>query len=227
LRPARATATVAALAALFLLTPPEAVTATAPETFRGLCTAVADGDTITVMRDGEAVKVRLEGIDAPERGRPFSRKARSTLASYVLKQEVTVRVKELDRYGRTVGRVFVHGTDTSLAMVEAGLAWHFVRYSDEAALAAAERAARARGKNLWSQPDPEPPWVERRPTAEGGDTPRPVDEPGAVTYHGNRRSRVFHGPWCQHYHCQNCTVVFHSREAALEAGFRPGGQCNP
>ncbi len=192
-----------------------------PETFTGRCVKVADGDTITVLRGEEPISVRLEGIDAPERGRDFSRKAKSHLASLVLKQDVTVRVKELDRYGRTVGRVFVHGVDTSLDMVESGLAWHFVKYSDDETLAAAELAARAAGVGLWSLHDPSPPWVVRaRPDRSE------ARAEGDVTYHGNRRSKVFHGPWCHHYNCKNCTVVFETREAAVAAGFRPDGQCD-
>ena len=73
-----------------------------------------------------------------------------------------VTVKDVDRYGRFVSRVSVGGEDLSLALVAAGLAWHYVRYSDDAALARAEADARRKRIGLWAQSVPVAPWEFRR-----------------------------------------------------------------
>jgi endonuclease YncB( thermonuclease family) len=92
-------------------------------------TRVVDGDTIKVSSNGETVTVRLVGIDAPETskrknepGQPFSRKSTKYLASLVLSKSVTVKSYGTDRYGRTLGVVFVNGKNVNLEMVKVGLA---------------------------------------------------------------------------------------------------------
>jgi len=199
--------------------------------FDGVCTAVLDGDTIEVDLNGREQRIRLEGIDAPERGRPFSARARQKLASLVLNEPVQLKPHTVDRYGRIVARVVVGGLDTSEEMVRSGLAWHYVRYSDDETLARLEQEARARSAGLWIDPHPEPPWEDRQTRREP--PPRSIDELAAVRatpdapYHGNRRSHVFHRPGCEYYDCKNCTRQFSSRQAALDAGYRPCGFCRP
>ena len=81
-------------------------------------------------------------------------------------------------------------------------------------------------QGLWRVANPIPPWNFRR----GDRNAATADDPPAIAqgpYHGNLRNKVFHGPWCQHYNCRNCTVVFESREEAIAAGYRPGGICKP
>lgn len=185
------------------------------EEFAGKCVGVIDGDTITVLRQGVETKIRLEGVDCPEGGEPFSAKAKKFTSALVFGREVTVRASGSDRHGRTVGTVSVEGKDLALALVQAGLAKHDTRYSSDQKLAEAERIAKAAEIGIWSLP---PPPSEVEPA---------VASKGSVVYHGNRRSRVFHAPWCRYYNCKNCTVVFRSREQAIRSGYRPGGHCNP
>jgi endonuclease YncB( thermonuclease family) len=197
------------------------VRAQASDEREGRCVGVTDGDTITVLFGEQPVRVRLEGIDAPERGQPYSASAKRHLSALVFDEAVRVRVVELDRYGRVVGRVLAGNVDTSVSLVESGLAWHYTRYSDDPELAAAEIAARAAERNLWSLRDPLPPWTLR----EERRAVRSPSENEAVVYHGNRRSRVYHAPSCRHYDCKNCTVVFATQEDAIDAGFRPDRAC--
>jgi len=134
-----------------------------PPSIAGVVRHVVDGDTFDVTTGGgQIVRVRLEGIDCPERGQPFSRLATGFTRSLVFGQRVTVSVKSLDRNGRLVGRVFADGKDIGLALTTEGLAWHSLEYSSDAMLAAAERAARQKHVGLWSDPEPVPPWVARR-----------------------------------------------------------------
>lgn len=132
------------------------------ETFFGKCVGVSDGDTISVMKAGRAVKIRLEGIDCPELGQDFGTRAKQFTSGMVFGKDVEVKEYNLDRYGRIVARVYVQGEDVSLELIKAGLAWHFKKYSSDAALAKAEVQARGQKKGLWSMPNPVPPWEYRR-----------------------------------------------------------------
>jgi hypothetical protein len=112
----------------------------------------------------------------------------------------------------------VAGTDVSLALVQAGLAWHFLRYSEDPKLAAAEREARTAHRGLWADPSPVAPWSFRHPAIE-------QVVAALVVFHGNGQSRVFHGASCPYYRCKNCTTEFATAEAAQAAGFRPHTEC--
>ena len=192
----------------------------AGEVFSGEVVGVTDGDTVRVMRDRTPVRVRLDGIDAPETRQPFFQRAKQLTSRFVFGKVARVEVRDVDQYGRLVARVYVDELDLSLALVEQGLAWHFTRYSDDQTLAEAERAARAAGVGLWRAPNPVPPWEFRRGFSAVSDVP--VE--GQL--HGNTRSRVFHRPGCPNYDCPNCVVPFDSPEAAVAAGFRPAGDCH-
>jgi len=72
--------------------------------FQGKIVSIADGDTVTVLRGTEQVKVRLDGIDAPEKNQSFGTRSRDALAGLVSGKTVTVQSKGTDRYGRTPGR---------------------------------------------------------------------------------------------------------------------------
>lgn len=189
------------------------------EIFQGKVVGVTDGDTLAVLLDGKSVRIRLEGIDAPESGQDFGSRAKQALSEIVFGRVVDVFVKEFDFYGRRVARVHVDGIDVSMALVRAGWAWHFVRYSNDMTLAAAEQEARSDRVGLWQGPNPIPPWDARRPTrnATGAATP--------ILYHGNRLTGVYHGPGCRDYDCPHCVMVFSTQRAALSAGFRPHADC--
>ena len=133
-----------------------------PQALTGKVVAVADGDTLTLLdADNVQHKVRLHGIDAPERRQPFGTKAGDRLAELTKGKAATVNVIGRDKYGRTLGRIEVAGQDVNRAMVADGLAWHYVRFSDDARLAGAERDARAAQRGLWADAAPVPPWEWR------------------------------------------------------------------
>lgn len=124
---------------------------------------VADGDTLTVLdAEKRQHKVRLHGIDAPEKGQPFGAKAKEALAGIVFKKDVTVEVKDTDRYGRVVGKVKQGGVDVNLKMVKDGFAWQYRRYDKSRALLDAEEEARNAKRGLWAGADLVPPWEFRR-----------------------------------------------------------------
>ncbi len=199
----------------------------ASETSTAKHVGVIDGDTIEVLRDGKAQRIRLDGIDCPEKGDDFSNKAKQFTSSLVFGKVVEVRGKEYDRYNRLVARVLVDGQDISVALAQAGLAWHYTKYSSDPVLARAENVARSAEIGVWSLPNPAPPW-ELRAQRAGTQSAAVSSQPATgTTYQGNRKSHVFHAPHCRYYGCKNCTAVFQSKEEAVKAGYRPCKQCNP
>ena len=129
---------------------PSAVT-TADE-FTGKVIRVVDGDTIDVLTDAkETIRIRLHGIDCPERGQPFGNNATQALKASILGNVVKVVSHGQDRYDRTIGEIYHDGTQINHSLVAAGLAWHHVKYApDDTALAEAETQARQLKTGLWS-----------------------------------------------------------------------------
>ncbi len=210
--------------------------------FTGRVVAVHDGDTISVLVGRRPRKVRLEGIDCPELSQPYGRVAKLFTSDRAFGKTVDVQQTTVDRYGRIVGRVVVNGEDLSNAILAAGLAWHYTQYSSDRTLDAAEWSARAAHRGLWSQPNPMPPWVYRRPRARVAPAPAPAapvtgrgptarSVPPSATavagpFHGNVQSHVFHAPGCPNYNCKNCTAVFATRADAVAHGYKPAGDCH-
>lgn len=96
----------------------------------GLVIAISDGDTLTVLSDDrQQVKVRLAEIDAPEKQQAFGTRSRQSLGELCHEKHAEVRVVDVDRYGRTVGRVACDGTDANEAQVRRGMAWVYDRYA--------------------------------------------------------------------------------------------------
>ncbi len=153
-----------------------AVGPVAADVLTGVVVGVSDGDTITVL-DAARVqrKIRLAGIDAPERGQPFGQPAKTNLSRPVFGKEVDVQWTKHDRYQRIVGNVLVAESgctathcrktlDTSLAQLTDGLAWWYRQYAGEQSredagrYQVAEAAARGRHAGLWSTAEPMAPW---------------------------------------------------------------------
>lgn len=128
----------------------------------GKVTAIADGDTFTMLVSNEQTRVRLHGIDCPERGQDFSKAARQFLAEMIFEKEVTVKEMDTDRYGRTIGIVIIDGKNINEELLKAGLAWHYKRYDLNSIWAKFEEQARYEKKGIWSQPNPIPPWDWRK-----------------------------------------------------------------
>ncbi len=138
------------------------------EVITGRVVAVADGDTITVL-DADKVqhKIRLSGIDAPEKKQAFGNRSKESLSDMVFERTVNVETEKRDRYGREIGKVLFDGKDVNLVQVERGMAWFYRQYereqprNDRRLYEAAEQAARAGKRGLWNDADPVPPWEFR------------------------------------------------------------------
>ncbi len=130
----------------------------------GKVVGVSDGDTITVLDelDKGRFRIRLFGIDCPEKSQDFGQVAKKHLSSLIFGKRVFIRYREIDRYGRVVGKVLLDGMDINLEMLKAGLAWHYKRYDNTPEYAEAEKRAKEKRIGLWQQPNPIPPWNFRR-----------------------------------------------------------------
>jgi endonuclease YncB( thermonuclease family) len=135
----------------------------------GTVVGVSDGDTITVLdKSNNEHKVRLMGIDAPEKSQAFGNEAKKTLSNYIYKKEVSVEYKKYDKYKRIVGKVTLDGQDICLQMIREGMAWHFVEYEKEQSKAdrelycEAEAKAREVNLGLWVEKQTVSPWLFRQ-----------------------------------------------------------------
>lgn len=119
---------------------------------------VSDGDTLTCLTNGnKQYKVRLHGIDAPESRQDFGTQSRNSLSSLVFGKNVTLNVKDTDKYGRSVADVLINGKSANLSQVENGYAWAYRQYltgNDKTVYVAAENRARAAKLGLWAMPNP-------------------------------------------------------------------------
>ena len=131
--------------------------------FSGKVVSVLDGDTIEVLYNRRARRIRLNGIDAPEKGQAFGQKAKQFVSEQVFGREVTVRTFGLDKYGRTIGDVFLPDSRMlNEELVREGLAWWYREYAPgNVTLEKLEAEAREAKRNLWSHKKPVPPWVYR------------------------------------------------------------------
>ena len=145
--------------------------------FSGEVVSISDGDTVSVMHDGKAEKIRLNGIDCPESRQAFGTKAKQFTSDLVFGKTVTIEVRDHDKYGRTVGEVILSsGQSLNRELVRAGLAWWYRQYSSDQSLGELESEAKAAKRGLWADPNPIPPWDFRHNKKKlDTDTTRNVD----------------------------------------------------
>ncbi|WP_295002490.1 thermonuclease family protein [uncultured Dechloromonas sp.] len=126
---------------------------------------ITDGDTITLIDSSRIQhKIRLAGIDAPEKRQAFGEKSKQQLADLVFRREVLIEWSKSDRYGRIIGKVFLGNKDVNLTQITSGMAWHYKRYANEQSMtdrgsyAQAEEEAKLKRRGLWKDQNPTPPW---------------------------------------------------------------------
>ena len=133
------------------------------ETLEGKIVKIADGDTLTLLTSTkDQVKIRLAGIDTPERKQPFGNRAKQALAKLAFQKQALIEAETKDRYGRTVGVVFVDGLNVNHELVKQGMAWVYRKYNKDKALYELESRAKKERLGLWLDENPIPPWEWRR-----------------------------------------------------------------
>ncbi len=146
--------------ATLLLLPPE----TCAFGFTGQVVGVIDGDTIEVLHNGKAQRVRLQGIDCPEKGQPYGNNAKQATSDLIFARTVTVESHGQDKYKRTLGDIFLSdGTHVNRELVKAGWCWWYRKYTPEdTVLERLEADAQEARKGLWVDSNPIPPWEWRK-----------------------------------------------------------------
>lgn len=147
---------------IFLFFPFKHISAQESEIITGRVVAVYDGDTVTVLTPlKEEIKIRLAEIDAPEKNQPFGQKSKQMLSDLVFDKEVIVLKQDTDRYGRTVGKIFINANHR---MVEQGGAWAYRQYLEDVNLLNVEQQARENQTGLWALQTDQviPPWEWRK-----------------------------------------------------------------
>jgi micrococcal nuclease len=195
--------------------------------WEGKVTGVIDGIYITVTHDGKGERVRLYGIDCPEKRQEFSQEAKKLTSDMVLRKVVEVEPVVVDhkghtrdQYGRTVARVYTDDRRClNEALVRSGLAWVFSQSCTRPECKTwkeLEKQAKRQQLGLWSMSNPIPPWEFRH--NKGARIP---------IYHGDITKHVFHSSNCEEFDCSSCIAVFKGRDQALKAGYKACGLCNP
>ncbi len=165
---------------LFLLLP-----AIALADIAGKVVGVSDGDTVTLLADGNRqVKIRLAEVDAPESSQPYGAKAKQVLSDLVFGKQVLAKVQTVDRYGRSVAHLYVGDTWVNRELVAGGHVWVYRQYSTSTELAYLEAEAKGASKGLWALQEDQriPPWDYRRAKRQGGTSTRvsaPAPAPAA------------------------------------------------
>lgn len=215
--------------------------------WQGKVVGVSDGDTITVMHEGKGERIRVYGVDTPEKRQDFGSRAKEFTSSFAFGKSADVEPVETDKYGRTVGIVSVNGKVLNRTLVEEGMAWVYDQYCRRGECSEwrqLQEKAKASKVGLWSQSNPTPPWEFRHPNGKKTESAREAGQvresqlfsgypsgketaAKGTAYQGNIKSHVFHRPGCSGYNCENCTATFASRGEAVKAGYRPCGICRP
>lgn len=129
----------------------------------GKVIGIVDGDTYDILLTGnKTVRIRMEGIDAPEKGMPYYRKAKNYLSDLCFGKNVRLEIHTTDDHDRKVAFSYLDdGTELSHEMIKAGLAWHFKKYNNDSDLSELEIKAKESKIGLWVDESPMPPWDNR------------------------------------------------------------------
>lgn len=216
---------------------------------------ILDGDTIEVLHNLHPTRIRLNGIDCPEKGQAFGKRAKQAASDLAFGKDVTLQIHGLDKYKRTIADVTLpDGRMLNQELVKDGWCWWYRKYApNDTALEKLESEAREAKRGLWADPNPVPPWVWRKTrrgqsltledlllldpkVAPDGLTRGPpvtgeLNDAHTLTSSlpiiGNRRSHLYHRPDCPNYSSISLhnQVFFGSALEAEEAGYRKAGNC--
>lgn len=201
---------------------------------------VVDGDTIIINYYGKKEKIRMLNVDTPESVHPDPR--RNTLlgkkaSNYTRKRlsgkqvDLAFESQKRGRYGRLLAYVILDGENFNLELVRNGWSNYYTKYgkspSFHGAFLSAQNQAKKSGLGIWNETaltisTPAIDRSEKKPSAS-----QPRLTAGHAAYSGNIKSMKFHHPGCRHYDCKNCIRSFSDRKAAIDAGYKPCGQCQP
>jgi len=125
----------------------------------GKVVKIVDGDTFDILTSNNStIRIRMNGIDCPERKQDYYQVCKDALGDYIFGKEVSLIIYGTDRYKRTIAEVYIGSEDINLKMITNGYAWHYKKYSSDAKMALAEKEARIQKYGLWAMINPVAPW---------------------------------------------------------------------
>ena len=130
--------------------------------WEGKVVTVTSGDTITALKEGQPITIRLAGLDCPENDQPIGPEAKKFTIDLIANKTVKIWPAGTDQQGQTLAFIFIGNRNLNKELLSAGLAWHHKAYSRDPELAKLEFKARSKKIGLWSNPDPIAPWEWRR-----------------------------------------------------------------
>ncbi|PKN71879.1 MAG: nuclease [Candidatus Cloacimonetes bacterium HGW-Cloacimonetes-3] len=194
-------------------------------TVTGKVVGVMDGDTIEILSNRQTYRIRLDGIDCPEKNQAFGTVAKQVTSQLCFGMTVKAKVTDKDRYGRFVARVILpSGGELNATLIKNGYAWHYKQYSKDSYYASLETSARIERRGLWADINPIPPWEYRR-----GVTSKKAVSPITGLYMASVNSRVFHKPSCEQAKRIKAANRrwFQTRVDAVKQGYKACKYCKP
>lgn len=123
---------------------------------------VLDGDTVKLRSDWHIYKIRLAGIDAPEKQQAYGVQSKIYLERLIADKDVSIKVLSCDQYGRYVGKIYLNGKDINGEMIRSGYAWHYYHFDSNPVYAGFMLDAQRSNRGLWQEVHPTPPWIFRK-----------------------------------------------------------------
>ena len=123
---------------------------------------VLDGDTVKLRSDWHIYKIRLAGIDAPEKQQAYGVQSKIYLDHLIADKDVSIKVLSCDQYGRYVGKIYLNGKDINGEMIRSGYAWHYNHFDSNPVYAGFMLDAQRSNRGLWQEVHPTPPWIFRK-----------------------------------------------------------------
>ncbi len=196
-------------------------TGTFAQEYQGTIVSVTDGDTYIFQTEYGSLRVRSEGIDAPETVQPYGKAATAFMETF-LNTEATLVTSGTDRYKRTIGTLYIGGKDINLAMIDAGLAWFYKAYSENEAYQKAETTARAKAIGLWSMEPVVAPWDWRNKKEK---YPGPELSEGEVIICTSKGAYTYHKYYCKGLKRCKVDMKVISKSEAKEMGRKECSYC--
>lgn len=134
----------------------------AEKVLHGQVIDVLDGDTVKLRSDWHIYKIRLAGIDAPEKQQAYGVQSKIYLEHLIADKDVSIKVLSCDQYGRYVGKIYLNGKDINGEMIRSGYAWHYNHFDSNPVYAGFMLDAQRSNRGLWQEVHPTPPWIFRK-----------------------------------------------------------------
>lgn len=180
--------------------------------------AIKDGDTIEILKDGKPLRIRIQGVDCPEKKQDFGTKAQQFTSDLVFGKRVKLVVHGQDRYRRTVGEIVLpDGRNLGNELVKYGFAWHYKAYSKDPELARLELEARAAKRGLWAGPSPVAPWDYRRPKNKQATFAKTASKPAPTIINKNGPAYICMSKSAATYHLNPTCHLLKRCKSAISA----------